>query len=198
MRVGVVEHRPWTIVTAGGAAGGIEGALVADVAQDLGARIQWIGGPESRLLRALELGELDIVIGGLTDDNPWKDRVTFTKSTYTDTIVVAGPPPPRAEPLPNLAGQTVAVRIGDPAGAYVRKQGGTPWPMAEVAHAAGLLAAPTWQLPRLGFAPVGVTLYEAKHVVAVAPGDKAWEATVERSLAKRRPLIAEILRTASP
>lgn len=196
MRVGVVEHRPWTIVTPGGGAGGIEGALVADVARDLHAKIEWVGGPESRLLRALEVGELDVVIGGLTDDNAWEGRVAFTKPIYTDTIVVAGPP--GTQPLRGLAGQTIAVRLGDPAGAYVRKEGGRPWPLVDVAHSPGLIAAPTWLLPRLGFAPAGVTLYETDHVIAVAPGDIAWRRAVDGSLAKRRPLIAEVLRMASP
>jgi polar amino acid transport system substrate-binding protein len=195
MRVGVAEHRPWTIVTSGGA-GGIEGALIAEVARDLRARIEWVRAPESRLLRALELGELDVVIAGLTDDNPWKRRVTFTKSMYTDTVVVGGPR--RTEPLRTLTGHTVGVRIGDPAAAFVRKKGGMLRHVAELGQMPGLVAASTWQLPSLGFAPSGVTLYEARHVIALAPGDDKWRETVEASLAKRTPLIPEVLRTSSP
>lgn len=193
MWVGVVEHRPWTTVTSGGGAGGIEGALVAEVARDLRARIEWVRAPESRLLRALELGELDVVIGGLTDENPWKRRVAFTKPIYTDTIVVGGPE--RSTPLRELGGQTVAVLPGDPAAAYVRREGGIPRTIADLGHWPGLVAAPTWLLPSLGFAPSSVSLYKARHVIAVVPGDDVWLASIERSLAKRTPLIAEILRT---
>jgi polar amino acid transport system substrate-binding protein len=196
MRVGVVEHRPWTTVTPGGAGGGIEGALVAEVARDLRARIEWVQAPESQLLRSLELGELDVVIGGLTDDNPWKWRVAFTKPIYTDTIVVGGPPGTRR--LHGLAGATVGVRIGDPAGAYVRKRGGRPWPVADIGQVPTLVAAPMWQLPGLGFVSSGVILYEARHVIAVAPGDGTWRATVEGSLARRTPMMPEVLRMPRP
>jgi hypothetical protein len=180
----------------GGGAGGIEGALVADVARDLRARIEWVRGPESQLLHALELGELDVVIGGLTDANPWRRRVAFTKPFYTDTIVVGGLP--RPVPLRQLRGQTVAVLPADPAAVYVRRKGGVPRIVPQLGMAPGLVAAPTWLLPTFGFQPTGITLYEARHVIAVAPGDGAWLQAVERSLATRRPLIAEVLRTARP
>lgn len=196
MRVGVVDHPPWTHAPARGGAWGIEGALVAELARDLRARIEWVRAPESRLLHALELGELDVVIGGLTDANPWKRRVAFTKPIYTDTIVVGGPE--RTTPLRDLGGQAVAVLPGDPAAAYVRRKGGVPRTTAELGQAPGLVAAPTWQLLSLASRPTGVTLYEARHVIAVTPGDGAWRKTVEESMAKRTALIAEILRTSRP
>jgi polar amino acid transport system substrate-binding protein len=196
MRVGVVEHPPWTNLPPRGGPWGIEGALVAELARDLGARIEWARGPESQLLRALEVGELDVVIGGLTDANPWKRRVAFTKPMYTDTIVVGGPE--RSTPLHDLKGQAVAVLPGDPAAAYVRRKGGVPRTIADLAQAPGLVAAPTWRLPGLAFHPTGVTLYEARHVIAVSPGDDAWRETVEKSLAKRTALIPEVLRTSRP
>lgn len=115
MRVGVVEHPPWTNLPPRGGAWGIEGALVAELARDVRARIEWVRAPESRLLRALELEELDVVIGGLTADNPWKRRVAFTSPIYTDTIVGGGPE--RLAPLRDLRGQAVAVLHGDPAAA---------------------------------------------------------------------------------
>jgi polar amino acid transport system substrate-binding protein len=195
MRVGVVEARPWTTVTAGGA-GGIEGALIAETARELRARIEWVRAPESQLLRALELGELDVVIGGLTDEDPWKWRVAFTEPMYTDTIVVGGPQ--QTTRLRELAGHTVAVLPGDPAAAYVRRKGGVPRTITDLAMAPGLVAAPTWHLPSLGLEPTGITLYKARHVIALAPGDKAWRETVERSLAKRTAFIPEVLRMSRP
>jgi polar amino acid transport system substrate-binding protein len=196
MRVGVVEHRPWTTLPSGGGAGGVDGVLVAEVARDLGAQIEWVRAPESQLLHALELGELDIVIGGLTDGNPWGERVAFTRPTYTDTIVVGGVG--RSEPLGELEGQTVAVLPGHPAAAYVRRKGGVPRTVAELGMSPGLVAAPTWLLPSLGFLPTGVTLYEAHHVIALTPGDDAWMNAVEGSLEKRRPLIPDVLRGSRP
>jgi polar amino acid transport system substrate-binding protein len=195
MRVGVVDHRPWTTVTPGGA-GGIEGALIAETARELRARIEWVRAPESQLLRALELRELDVVIGGLTDESPWRWRVAFTKPIYTDTIVVGGPEP--AASLRELRGQAVAVLPGDPAAAYVRRKGGVPRTIADLAQAPGLVATPTWQLPSLALRPTEITLYRARHVIAVAPGDDPWREAVERSLAKRTPFIAEVLRVSRP
>lgn len=182
----------------GGGAGGLEGALAAELARDLRARIEWVRAPESQLLEALSLHELDLVIGGLTDASPWKQRVAFTRPFYTDTIVVGAPvgaPPLRRR----LDGRTVAIRLGEPAtGAFVRALGGVARPMPDIGHAAGLVAAPTWQLPSIGYAPVGIMLREARHVMALPPGEKAWRAYVEQSLARRTPMIAEILRTSRP
>ncbi len=197
MRVGVVEHRPWTTLPSGGGAGGLEGALAAEVAKDLGAKIAWVRAPESQLLEALALYELDLVIGGLTDATPWKGRVALTRSFYTDTIVVGAPAgTPR---LRRLTGRTVATAASEPAtGAFVRALGGVPQAMSELGQAPGLVAAPTWQLPGLALAPAGVTLREVRHVMATPPRENAWRAFVEQSVAKRVGMIGEILRTARP
>ncbi|MDQ3995408.1 MAG: transporter substrate-binding domain-containing protein [Gemmatimonadota bacterium] len=198
LRVGVVENPPWTTWPTGGGAGGIEGALAAEVARDLGAQIEWVRAPESHLLEALSFHELDLVIGGLTDAAPWKSRITFTGPYYTDTVVIAAPPG-TVSLRPRLDGRTVAIRLADPAiGAFVRALGGVPQPMPDIGRAIGLVAAPTWQLPRLGYAPAGITLRQTRHVMAVPPGEDAWRAFVEGSLAKRTAIIAGVLRMARP
>jgi polar amino acid transport system substrate-binding protein len=194
----VVENPPWTTLPTGGGAGGIEGALAAEVARDLGARIEWVRAPESHLLEALAFHELDLVIGGLTDAIPWKGRVAFTRPFYTDTIVVGVlPGMPR---LPRrLNGRKVAIRLTDPAtAAFVRAVGGVPQPLPNIGHTVGLVAAPTWQLPRMGFVPSGITLREARHVMALPPREDAWRAFVEASLGKRTSIIAEVLRMSQP
>ncbi len=197
IRVGVSENRPWTTLPSGGGGGGLEGALAAEVARDLGAKVEWVRASESRLLEALALHELDLVIGGLTDATPWRSRVALTRPFYVDTVVIAGPQ--GAPRMRRLNGQSVAIRAAEPAtGALVRASGGTPLPLPDLGHAPGLAAAPTWQLPALGMTPVGITLHEARHVLATPRGENAWRAFVEASVAKRVTVIAEILRTERP
>ncbi|MDQ3951208.1 MAG: transporter substrate-binding domain-containing protein [Gemmatimonadota bacterium] len=197
MRVGVVENQPWTTLPTGGGAGGLEGALAAELARELGARVEWVRATESQLMEALKLHELDLAIGGLTDVSPWKQHVAFTKPFYTDTIVVGAPI--GMTPLRSLRGQAVAVSTRDPAArGYVRKKGGVPRPIADLGQAPGLVAAPTWQLPSLGYSSAGITLHKAHHVMAAPPGENAWLAQIERSLRLRMPVIPEILRTSRP
>ena len=85
LRVGVSEHPPWTVVR-DQQMDGIEPRLVAELARGLGARPRWRRGAESELLDALHRRELDLVVGGLTDDSPWKGRVAFTRPHFTDTL----------------------------------------------------------------------------------------------------------------
>jgi len=85
LRVGVSEHPPWASMHAD-TAEGIEPRLVAELARELGARPVWRRGAESELLEALAHRDVDIVVGGLTDDSPWKGRVAFTRPHFTDTL----------------------------------------------------------------------------------------------------------------
>ncbi len=197
MRVGAVERRPWTTLPANGGAGGLEGALVAELARELGARIEWVRSTESQLFEALKLGELDIVIGGFTEGSPWARQVAFTKPFYTDTIVVGAPQ--GAPLLRSLAGREISVAAREPEiAAYVRKKGGTPRLVRELGQAPGLVAAPTWQLPSLAMGPAGISLHEAHHVMAAAPGENAWLMRIEQSIAVRKPVIPSVLRTTRP
>lgn len=197
IRVGVSENRPWTTLPSGGGGGGLEGALAAEVAKDLGAKVEWVRATEAQLLEALALHELDLVIGGLTDATPWRSRVALTRPFYIDTIVVAGPQ--GAPGRRRLNGEQVAVREAEPAtGALVRAAGGTPMLVPELAKAPGLVAVPTWQLAGLAMTTIGITLHQARHVMATPRGEDAWRAFVEASVAKRVSVIAEILRTERP
>src|SRR5438270_13969486 len=69
MRVGIVVDTPW-VTDSSGQAGGVEGALVRDVAQRLNAKIAWAHGEESELLEIMQHRELDLVIGGFTASSP--------------------------------------------------------------------------------------------------------------------------------
>ncbi len=79
LRVGVSHNPPWTDITTEGDPTGREAELVLRIARELDARIEWHPGGEMGLLTRLENFELDLVIGGLTEDSPWKGRVGFTR-----------------------------------------------------------------------------------------------------------------------
>ena len=93
MRVGITDSPPWTVVT-DDEPGGVEPALLEQLARDLDAEIEWAEGSESEILEDIELGHLDLAIGGFTADNPWSKKVTFIQPYYVlgeDQHVMAVP-----------------------------------------------------------------------------------------------------------
>jgi len=54
-------------------------ALVADFARTQDAEVDWTVGSEESLVVALEEGRLDVVVGGMTSDTPWADRVGVSR-----------------------------------------------------------------------------------------------------------------------
>jgi ABC-type amino acid transport substrate-binding protein len=82
LRAGVSVNEPWTRLE-GGQPAGVEVTLLREFADGLGARVEWVVKSESELMQALERRELDVVVGGLTYDTPWKERVGLTGSYLT-------------------------------------------------------------------------------------------------------------------
>ena len=69
LRVGVSPHEPWTTLAAD-EPGGIEPDLMRGWAAGLSAQVVWTVGGEQALVQAMERGELDLVLGGITADTP--------------------------------------------------------------------------------------------------------------------------------
>jgi polar amino acid transport system substrate-binding protein len=130
LRVGFVVDTPWVTAVGPAAVGGLEGAIVAELARGLGARVAWTHGAETPLLTALHDGDLDLVVAGLTKDSPWAAKASFTRPYYVDTAMVHG------------------------------------------------------------------ERTEIPHVVAVRPGENAWQVYVERVLESRRSELASMRHTA--
>jgi polar amino acid transport system substrate-binding protein len=84
LRVGVSPNPPWTDISAAGEPSGTEVDLVREFAGTLRAQIEWVVGGEQALIAALERGELELVIGGLTSDTPWTEKAAITKP-YAET-----------------------------------------------------------------------------------------------------------------
>jgi ABC-type amino acid transport substrate-binding protein len=74
LRAGITTHLPWTTDE-----GGPEADAVTAFAQSLGARVEWRRGAESEIFEALEKFELDLAVGGFTDDNPWGPKLGMTR-----------------------------------------------------------------------------------------------------------------------
>lgn len=82
MRVGLVDDPPWAGRDAQGEPRGVEVELTLALAEAMGAEIRWNHGGETRLMAALKRYELDLVIGGVDLDSPYRERVAFTRPYY--------------------------------------------------------------------------------------------------------------------
>lgn len=82
LRVGVSPHGEFTTVDDGEVSGS-EARLVEEFASSIDADVEWTVASEEALVRELEHGGLDLVIGGLTDETPWIDKAGMTRP-YTE------------------------------------------------------------------------------------------------------------------
>ncbi|WP_227873023.1 transporter substrate-binding domain-containing protein [Brachybacterium ginsengisoli] len=79
MFVGACENEPWTAIGADGSVRGTEAGLIQKFAASIDATIRWEAAAMSDLVTMMKNNELDLVIGGLTDDTPWSDRISPTR-----------------------------------------------------------------------------------------------------------------------
>ena len=93
MRVGVSSSDPWA-TWPGDEPSGVEVGLVEDFASDIDSEVVWVEGSEAEVIEALEVGELDLVIGGLTSTSPWSKVAALTHPYITTKVVVAVPDGP--------------------------------------------------------------------------------------------------------
>lgn len=61
-------------------------AFIHLLAKSLNAKVLWTYGDHYHLARLLKSGEIDIAIGGFTDDSPFKEEAALTKPYHTDTM----------------------------------------------------------------------------------------------------------------
>ncbi|KRF09502.1 hypothetical protein ASH00_04610 [Arthrobacter sp. Soil782] len=84
LRVGVAQNEPFTSVV-GSRPSGLEVDLIREYAERIGAEVQWETDGEDDLMEELSHGELDVVIGGITEHTPWKTEVGLTNPYATTT-----------------------------------------------------------------------------------------------------------------
>lgn len=78
LRAGAAHHPPYVDVT-GTEPTGSEADLVRRFAQSRGATVEWTPSGEEALMTALEKGDLDVVVGGLTKESPWTTHAGLTR-----------------------------------------------------------------------------------------------------------------------
>lgn len=85
LRAGAVHAPPWIVLREipdgdrEAEVGGLEAELVETMARALGARVEWRPGGPTERLEELERRELDLVVGGFTDRDPWTKRLAVTR-----------------------------------------------------------------------------------------------------------------------
>ncbi len=82
LRVGIVDHPPYTTFEEG-KAGGTEAAMIAGFAKQEGLKVQYFYGTESQLIKLLEKYKLHLLIGGFEKKTVWKDKAGQT-TKYND------------------------------------------------------------------------------------------------------------------
>ena len=189
IRVGLVEHPPWVVRTSGEPAG-VEVELVRNFAGQLGTTTDWHWGGEQEQLEALQHYQLDIVIGGLTDQTPWSKYVGFTSAYFEETYRVATP---AGSQLANIKGAEVYVRKGEAVAAKVKKKGARVMAVDDLARVSGPIAAADWEIEQLGLTSTNEELESVKHVIAVPPGENALIKRLDEFLQGKRYDIKNLL-----
>jgi polar amino acid transport system substrate-binding protein len=94
MRVGLVNHDPWTQMEEGRASG-VEVELLREFAAELETEIVFVQGTVPELLEAAKQREVDVVAGGFTDTSPGvsEGKEAGITSPYLVTRFVVGVPP---------------------------------------------------------------------------------------------------------
>jgi polar amino acid transport system substrate-binding protein len=190
MRVGLTEAPPW--VELGEAPEGIEVRLVEMLAEELEAEIEWVEGSEEELFTALEVHELDLVIGGITATTPWSSVAAPTHPYLTTAALVAVP---EDSGVPeDLAGLEVAVEANTEIAGLLRKTDARVVEVSDIEEQEGPVAIENFLTDDLGVVDTGIRLGESDHVFAVPMGENDWMTTIERFLLERPDEIEGLLR----
>lgn len=174
MEVGVLDSAPLALWNESEPEGA-EVDLVKGFAESLGARPSWHRRRDMALREALERGAIDLLIGGLVEDDPWSGRIALTRPYLIEDVMVAGR---SGRTLDSLEDLSIAVENDHLAGLVI-DAGGVP--VAPDDQAAAGRAASVWRVPR-DDEPAGAILLTRHHVMAVRPGENAWLLALERHL----------------
>ncbi|HEY0458443.1 MAG TPA: transporter substrate-binding domain-containing protein [Pyrinomonadaceae bacterium] len=192
MRVGLVENPPWVVRGSGGAPAGAEVELIKEFADAHGAQPEWHWGGEQALLETLERFELDLVAGGFHDKTPWSKQIGLTSPFFENRIMVGVPA--SLAPPEDLKGLQVATKNGEATAAFLEKKDAVP---VRVENFSGInqmpVAAPEWELEKLGLVVTKIELNKESHIMAAPPGENALIKRLDEFLSSRKTQVKSLL-----
>jgi polar amino acid transport system substrate-binding protein len=152
-----------------------------------------VQGSEEELVDAAKEGQVDLIVGGLTNKSRWKKDVAFTRP-YVETRAVVGVPAGESFP-DDFAGVPVAAELGtEEEGLLAQRTAARVVPVASLEPLVGRPAAvPHYLLDDLELTDSGTELDEARHVMAVKLGENAFLVRLERFLLNREDEIERLL-----
>jgi len=186
IRAGITANPPWTIV--GDAMEGVEVELIEGLAQELDADVEWVEGSEEELFGALEVGQLDVVVGGLSSQNPYSAHAALTHPYFTSRIVVVS----RFE-IEDIAGRRVAVEANTEAAGLLQKTDAVVELVDDVSEGHDVVAIEDWRYDPLFVRETGIVLSETDHVMAVRLGENGWMVTLEKFLLDNADRVPALL-----
>lgn len=198
MRVGVIDNPP-SVRLADGEPSGVEPELVRRFAASLGAEIEWIEGSETELVEAMRGYQLDLLIGGLTNNSLWQREVAVT-SPYLDTEVQFAVPPGTELP-DDLDGERIWVERNSEAAALLQQEegGAIPVHFDRLEEIDGPALLDTYDIEAIGYERTDRIQRDDEHAMAVPMGENGFMVELERFLLARGQEAERLLsREASP
>lgn len=197
--LGVVADPPWVTFGEGtgavpsaadGEPGGIEVELMRAFADDLGAELRFVRGSLPELTEALALAEIHAVVGGVTVVTPGIGHAAHTNVYLKVETRLAAPGGGAARD--GLDDRRVFVPYGNPVAQEMRQEGAETTAVEALPAPADLppdawVAAPAYELERLGYPLDGPKVYEEHHVMLTIPGENGFLVELERFLHRQRP-----------
>lgn len=179
LKVGASEFPPW-VQWENGSVTGVETELVSQFASSIGARVEWVQGSEGMLMTLLEAHELHLVVGGITADSPWNDRVALTRPYRKQHYVICSTDEnlsPR-----NIKNQKVAVHKNSLLSAQIKAEDGIPERLTSLKNYRGLIAISADERSRYPCGQEQISLKPIEHVIALPMGENALLMAVEKFL----------------
>ncbi|MBP5980525.1 MAG: transporter substrate-binding domain-containing protein [Halomonas sp.] len=179
LNIGLSENPPWVINTEQGPAG-LEVEIIQALAESMDATINWHWNSEGNLLAALSQYQLDLVIGGLTQDSNVNALAAPTKAYYKSHYSIGVS---NGLSLPSsLKNIEVAVPVVNHIAHALQKKGAIPRPTPDIGTHNEVVATPSWWLQAHDYQIDDWEIATDQHVMALPKGENAWMLVVQRHL----------------
>lgn len=153
--------------------------LVNGFAHQINARVQWVYGNESDIVKLLEEHELHMAVGSYTSNTPLLQHAGNSKPYDTINLRIAALP---GDPLPQSIKDKEVLATSRLAAAYIKKKGGKPV-LVDSLRQGYPVAVTDDQLAQLKAQPGDIILHEAKYIVLIPKGENAFLFELEKYIA---------------